>query len=406
MARTSLSFSGILTLTRASTKTLFSAAGALASTAADTPAFNYVPTTGAALGQRLESAATNVAPTPSEPHNVLNLIVGGAVTANLGAAPDGTTTMARYILNSSTSTHYVGKANWSIATSGNTITYSVFVKNQGANKVRLKLYDHSDTANNIYATFDLEAGTKLDQAAAGTGSVVSAGIENYATGAYRLWITGVPAVGASNNIQARISAMSSSGTSENFLGDGVSGFDYWGINVCVSPLIQSFIPTAATRAVDIMRLATLSPYFYASKGAVLFDGRMPSTAPSGVKLQLFRFDDGTDDNVIEAYVPAGTANVEARIRSAGSTVFNQVAGTFTAGSVVKVRLSYAANAFAVALYGGVAVTGSSGAVPVGINAGYIGCSDVAGANSMNGDFQEFRYFPDSVSSGDLPLLAA
>lgn len=404
MARTQVSYADLVTLTRASTKTLFGSAGKLVSTAVDTRAFNYNALTGAVLGQRIEGAGTNVAPTPSEPHNAIPTGSGGTVTANQGVAPDAdaTTTMARFTVNSSTSTHYAFKSNSSIANSGQLITYSVFIKNRDTPAVRLQVYDHVNVANNFYASFDLTTGTKLDQVAAGTGAVVSAGIEAYASGAYRVWVTGTPAVGASNNIQFRIFGMS--GGSVNYTGDGVSGFDYWGVNICVSPLIQSFIPTAGTRAADIMRLATLSPYFNASKGTFVFHARMPSTAPTGVKLQLFRLDDGTDDNVIEAYVPSATGNVEARIRAAGSTVFNQVAGTYTAGSVVKMNLSYAANAFAAALYGGVAVTGSSGAVPVGINAGYIGCSDATGANSLNGDFQNFRYFPDNVSSGDLPLL--
>jgi len=402
MARTSVSFSDILTLTRASTKTLFGSGGSLVSTAVDTRAINYNPLTAAVLGQRLEGAATNVAPTPSEPHNVIPTAAGGTITANQSAAPDGTTTMARYTVDTSLTNHYAYKTNWSVANSGNTVTWSLFIKNRGAESIRLQLYDHSVTANAILATFDLTTGTLTALSATGTGSAISAGIEAYASGAYRVWITGTPNPGASNNLQARVFV--TSGGATNFTGDGVIGFDYWGVNVCVSPLIQSFIPSAATRAVDIMRLATLSPYFYAPKGTFVFHARMPSIAPTGVKLQLFRFDDGTDDNVLEAYVPAATGNVEARIRSAGATVFNQVAGTFTAGSVVKLNMSYAANAFAAALYGGTAVTGSSGAVPVGITTGWVGCSDVAGANSLNGDFQNFRYFPDNVSSGDLPLL--
>jgi hypothetical protein len=404
MARTSVSFSDLVTLTRASAKTLFGPAGKLIETAADARAINYVPTTGAVLGMRLESAGTNVAPTPSSPHSIYTLASGGAIVANQGVAPDdgATTTMARFTVDSASSTHYIARTNWNVANSGQTLTYSVFVKNRGIPALRLQLYDHTSTTNTIYATFDMTTGTKTDQVAGGAGTIISAGIEAYATGGYRLWITGCPNPGQSNNIQIRIFAMS--GGSTIFLGDGVSGFDFWGVNICNSPLIQSFISSAGTRAVDIARVATLSPYFNASKGTFVFHARMPSTAPTGVKLQLFRLDDGTDDNVIEAYVPSATGNVEARIRAAGSTVFNQVAGTYTAGSVVKMNLSYAANAFAAALYGGVAVTGSSGAVPVGINAGYIGCSDVAGANSLNGDFQNFRYFPDNVSSGDLPLL--
>lgn len=406
MARTSLSFSGLVTLTRASTKMVFNSSGVLTSVASDTPAFSYAPTTGAIRGLSLESAATNLATTPDEPHTLFSTAVGGAITANQGVGPNGATTMARFVVNSATSTHYVGRSNSAIINSGQLVTYSVFLRDRGVGKVRLRLIDHTNTADNIYASFDLDAGTKLDQSAAGTGSVIAAGIEVWDTDAYRVWITGTTAVGSSNNVQFRISVLNSSGSFENSTGDGVSGFDYGGINVCASPLIQSYIATAGTRAADIARLATLSPYYLASKGTYLCDFRMPSTAPSGVKLQLFRLDDGTDDNAAEIYVAAGTANVTARIRSAGATVFSEILGTYTAGSVVKTRLSYAANAFAAALYGGTAVTGSSGAVPVGINAGYIGCSDVTGANSANGDFQEFRYFPDNVSAGDLPLLVA
>lgn len=408
MARTVVSFSDLLTFTRASTKWTWNGSGVLVSNTTDAPGHTFAPAAGTAAGYHFESAGTNVAETPTAPHSVMTSVIQGTLASNDAAAPDGTTTMAKFSVNSATAVHYVARLNWSVTTAGTLNTFSVFVKNNGVGKIRLRVYDHSATTNGIYGDFDLAAGTVMGTAAIGTGAVIGAKIETYASGAHRIWLTGTPAAGSANNIQVRIVCLNASGTAENYLGDGTSGFWFWGVNITAGALAQSFISTAGTRAVDIPRFATLTPWFTSSptKGSALFRATMINSAPAGVKLQLFRFDDGTDNNVIEAYVPAGTSNVEARIRAGGSTVFNQVAGAFTVGSIAKLGITYIANGFAASLNGAAPVVSSSGAVPSGINAGYLACSDAAGANALNNLWRDFEWVPDNMTNSDLQAFSA
>lgn len=407
MARTVVSFTDLLDFTRASAKWTWNASGALASNTTDVPGFTYQPATLATEGLWLEGAGTNLAETPTAPHSVMTA-AQGTITANNAAAPDGTTTMALFTVNSSTTVHYTYKLNWSITTSGTLATYSVYLKHNGIEKIRVRVYDHVATANGIYADFDLANGTVLASAAIGTGSVVGAKIERYASGACRIWLTGTAAVGAANNIQLRLVCLNSAGTGENFAGDGTSGFWFWGVNVIASPLAQSFISTAGARAADICQLETLTPWFTSSahQGTFLAKYLMTNLAPSGIKLQLFRLDDGTDDNVIEAYVPAGTGDIETRIRAGASTVFNEVAGSFTAGSVVTLGITFIANGFAASVNGGIALTAALGAVPTGISAGYLGCSDATGANSLWNKLKRFEFYPVKLSADDLRNLTA
>lgn len=89
-----------MTLTRSGTATAFNSSGVLASVSADTPRFDYFPSTSTLRGLLLEPARTQVAVYTHDFSNVTywseSTSGAGTITrtANSGVAPDGTTTAA------------------------------------------------------------------------------------------------------------------------------------------------------------------------------------------------------------------------------------------------------------------------------------------------------------------------
>lgn len=108
-------------------------------------------------------------------------------TLNDGTAPDGTNTAGKYLENTASNAEHTLHSPPRAFT---TATLSVFVKGIGRNAVTARMYHNINDW--ITAVYDLTANGAVVSTNAGSASLftgVSAGIENYGNGWYRIWFT-------------------------------------------------------------------------------------------------------------------------------------------------------------------------------------------------------------------------
>jgi hypothetical protein len=188
------------------------------------------------------------------------------VTTNQVAAPDGTTTMDKVHDGVASGRHIVYQQVIAAITAGNTVSFSVFVKDLDRRYVQLQFSNGAGTGY-IYCYADLQTGTITDSgvgaAIAGT-AFTSATIEAFASGTYRITLTGVV-----DNVEAspyQIMALSDRSTqSSGALANGSPSYTgstksvyLWGAQAEIASFPSSYIPTttvAVTRAADNLTIS-------------------------------------------------------------------------------------------------------------------------------------------------------
>ena len=405
MALTSYTFAQLLTFARASTKMLFNSTSVMALVAAGVPGFSYDPVTNAARGLSIEEAATNLVFPSAGVSTLFATKVDMLYPGTLITGPDGTSSMEKLTCDSTANAlHY----NQYITSQTGTqqMTLEFWAKAAEFSKFQIAMFNNSNLGENVTASVDLGAGT-ISTSKAGTAAIGQGEITPYSNGVYKIAVTfTITTVAGSTGVIFRF-IMSNAAGAQTFNGDGTSGFYLGGFNLKLSGTPSSYIPTttaAATRVADICTVTSLSPWFNAPAGTIFAQARMAHLSPAGKNQVLVRFDDGTDNNKIEIRNPAGTSNIEVLIVSGGATVFQQVGGTFTAGSVVQAAVSYASSAFAISVNGGAAISGATGAVPVGISRCLLGVSGIAGTDALNGELQDINYYPVAIAGTSLAAI--
>ena len=148
------------------------------------------------------------------------------VTANAGAAPDGTTTADKLIPSVvSTASHTVEQSR--SVTNGVPVTLSGYCKAGEYGFVMLQI----NAAGAGFAVFDLTAGTVVST------SLVTASIAAADNGFYRCSITGTPSETASRQMRFRAF---DNGDGDAFSGDGTSGIFIWGAQLELGSTATAF----------------------------------------------------------------------------------------------------------------------------------------------------------------------
>jgi len=154
-------------------------------------------------------------------------------------APDGTETATSFYMDSTAaSTHIIKKSATIVASSTN--TFSVFVKPNGLNFVRLMLSDASVT-DYFEAFFDVSSGDVGTTGDGASGTFTTATIEDTGNGWYRCSITGV--VSSDTAVEARI-YLAEADNDATIDGDGSSGIYIYGAQVEEGSTPSSYIPTS------------------------------------------------------------------------------------------------------------------------------------------------------------------
>jgi hypothetical protein len=164
-----------------------------------------------------------------------------SVTANSGAAPDGTTTAEKLIPANASDLTNIGngavRQTPSFA-SGSTFTFSVFAKADGFNRVELYFSEGTGTTNRASVTYSLVDGTVVTAAAvAGTFTSVSSTSTSVGNSWYRLTLTFT--AGTATTARARIAARDSVTST----GNGTSGILIWGAQLEQRSAVTAYTPT-------------------------------------------------------------------------------------------------------------------------------------------------------------------
>lgn len=163
------------------------------------------------------------------------------ITQPAGSAQDQINTAAKLAEDSSTGNHFTAYGGASVG-SGQTVTFSIYVKAAERNAVQLNMYDGSAFAT---CNFDLAAGT-----AAPAGSITGYLISNIGNGWWRIWIRAVMSVTGSPGCYVSLLSRSGSTLVGNYTGISGHGLLIWAAQVEIGS-----VPTAAyidTFAVNIL----------------------------------------------------------------------------------------------------------------------------------------------------------
>lgn len=261
---------------------------------------------------------------PRNPWQALTLRI--AVTLGGGAnSPIGAPTN-RIIETTTLSDHYIEGVVTIPANQVN--SYSVYIRPAGRSSVWFTVYDSADYSNFIRASATLTGQGTVSATNAGTGIVSGATIAAVGGGWYRVAVIGAAATAASN-VRIRVQIIAGSTT---YAGDGVSGFDVWGLqaeagafpSTLILPPIDS--PAASNRGGDRV-FGALSSLNVSDSGActILWRGAF-AASNIGVAQTIAAVDAGGTNSRYEIRLSTGgipeiirvTAGVSGTINFGGS----------------------------------------------------------------------------------------
>lgn len=270
----------------------------------------------------LEPSRTNLVPY-SEDLTQWGNVLYTLVESNSTLSPDGSVNADKLVAGA-TNGLQLRIAPLSL-TSGNTYTFSTYVKNSGGNYVILYMNDTDsqgikvDLVNETFVTM---------------GSSTNHFIKNFGNGWYQIGFT--RAIDA--NVNGLNAVPSLDGNNVSFLGDGVNGVFIWGTQVELGSYPTSIIKTqgtAQTRLVDSCNQTTPAGVIGQTEGVVYMDFLSVNNF-DGSSGNLFQIKED-NNNRINIYFSNGTPRLFGIENSSG--VFNQSL-SLTTGSVCKLAIKY------------------------------------------------------------------
>lgn len=158
------------------------------------------------------------------------------VTANAIAAPDGTVTADKVLINTAIAVPHYVKQSYGSTSTNQLYTFSCFVKAAEWTKIYIEFSTKAGLLPNV--TFDLALGTVI----ANSGTTNGGTITSYGNGWYRVTVTHNVGSGGSN---AGAAIMAYDGSTVAVTGDGVGGFYTWGSQFELGAVATPYIPTTS-----------------------------------------------------------------------------------------------------------------------------------------------------------------
>lgn len=169
------------------------------------------------------------------------------VTSDARLAPDGTLTADDLVETAVTNAHYLSATV--TVTAGSYCAYSAFVKQRSSTDRFRGMIAFENGADRVSATFRLDT-LAVSTTALGAATITDSGIEAYADGWYRVWVTG-RVNAASTSLTHWVRIFDDAGTA-SYLGDVTKGLSYWGAQLEVGALtpttgcnVTSYLPTTS-----------------------------------------------------------------------------------------------------------------------------------------------------------------
>ena len=278
-------------------------------------------------------------------------------TDNEAVSPEGVQNAAKIVLDSGTNASNGGHYLTFSSTAGTTYTISVFAK---AGEMRYFTFTYGSTSAGG-GHFDLQEGTLLGTITNASYSDVTADIEDYGNGWYRLVVSLTDSLSVAGRFLSMKPSPSASVPSYNnysSTGDGTSGAYIYGFQLEEGSYATSYIPTygsAATREEDSISLTDLLGNGIVNtltQGTLLLDLEVSGQRDGTASYRHFRMVDNTDSSTnrirlweggsgsssllrvdftsgyIEESIDADTQNkVVVRWDSSGTTIYKNGANT-------------------------------------------------------------------------------
>ena len=378
--------------------------GLIKTAAANEPRFDYDPNTNNCLGLLIEQESTNLCfyGTTIQNFTARN---SATLTANAATAPDGTTTATR-LQSSGSGTGFYDDDDAKAYTSGKTYTFSCFFKANGTDEAVILLYGANwtgaDGVSNVIGEFDLTNGTVVS-ANSNSERDPSGGakIESYPNGWYRCSIT-------------ETCTTTHTQIHQNIRSKGDNGDIYaWGYQIEESSYASSLIPTTTNATVSrekeiaIIDGTNFSDFYNPSESSIYVRFNIKGSFKTGWN-RLYEINDGTSNhrtstllqgtnsNIYESFVIAGTNNLTFNNSSITLGDFHQVAVGF--GTSYQ-RYTY--NASGNLDTNTDTSIGISTFAPTQLNIGSEGSSS---GRQLNGYLSQLVYYPTKLTDDQLQNL--
>jgi len=387
-----------ITFTRASTGTYFDSAGVMQTVATNAPRWDYDPATRALRGLLIEEARTNVIKMSGNPADATWWSsFQGTVAANVGVAPDGTTTAAQITSTGAPGGRY---STFEAQTSGVTYSSGCFVKwISGPTTLRVVLAGQSvfgGVGGDRYVDFNGQTGAFVGKHT----DVTAYTITQLLNGWWRVSGTYTPTGNSSTGVALYAAA---SGTV----------FQGWGGQIEVGAFATSYIPTTiapVTRAADIASMP-VGAWFNASASTLFgeFIYPRPIDAFNAHDLAVIGNNVETNGNHLTLRATDGGAppllpKVNTGIGAGGATL--APTGTPDIGGIARLAGAWSGTASFACLNGN-AVTTIAAGMPAGLTTLVIGNRTVGGTGSpLNGYIRAVRYWPRVLTNAEMQSVTA
>lgn len=272
-------------MSRASTKTVFDAAGRMVTVPANALGWDHDPVTGQARGYLAEPSATNLLLHSNDLSESAWGKSNSSITANAITGPDGTG-MAKLVENDAEAEHYLLQSNSGATQPGVPITGSVIVRAAERENIMLRLTSVATSSNRVQLRFDAAAGQIVATGTNGDGVLLGAGSEDLGNGFHRVWLSGTIGATADDPRFVVFLRESPDGWGNIYKGDGTSGLYVGYCQVEEGSYPTSYIETGAataTRAADSLILPDLLAFLGGSNSrfTILVDVVMQQNGQSG-----------------------------------------------------------------------------------------------------------------------------
>lgn len=376
---------GDLAFTRASSKTRTNSAGVVETIAANVPPHDYRNADGTLSTfprLNLEPQRSNIA-LQSETFSSATWAKSNAtISADVTTAPNGTNTADKLVDNSVNDQHRIDQTSASVI---GTNVFSVYAKKAERSFIQLRVGLSG-------AYFDLNTGTT-----GGISAGITASIQDAGNGWYRCTIIRVSTVA---NEVLRINLATAINTN-NFIGDGTSGAFIWGAQFEAGAFPTTYIgattTSAVTRLADTAIDTTATSLIGQTEGTLFMEFRAQLTGAN----QSFSISNGTTTQRVDMRI--NTANQFVTVGNfGGSTEFNIIGGTATAGGRFKIAMAYKAND--AVLYVNGTQIGTDNSVAVSGTFTRIGFDLAAGTQPFNSPVTEAAVIPTRLPNATLAQL--
>jgi hypothetical protein len=391
--------------TRASVGRVTNRIGALIAKPANTARFRWNPVTGLSEGLLVEPQRTNLLLRSEEFDNASWTKTSLTVTADAGAAPDGTTTADTLAATGAGGT----VAQAVTITAGRGTALSVYAKAGASSWLYLR---QGDGTNTVEAWFNLSAGTVgANTAGAGTLLFSQKTIEAAGNGWYRC------ALETTSTTVTAITCAIAPAAADNTAPANADAILAWGAQLEAEATLTNattYIPTTSatvTRSADNLSLAVTAAQVPLDRGTMVFEWTQRSIpVTTGGAAIVFGGIGNTFDNTI--YLSrTGASSLGVAYRAGG--VAGSLPGAvcpFTPGATYRAGIAWQSGRLSLCLDGGAVATGAVNINPLASVARVVVGFSPFGATSntqcSNVIHRAFLYAPQTVSDATLQQLTA